>query len=72
MRITESRLREIIRSVIKESYGASRTPEEEEAAILDRFDPYSMPELEVDDVKFLLGLEHNKSKALTYIPKFLT
>tara|TARA_B100000927_G_scaffold60856_1_gene47472 strand:- start:5622 stop:6002 length:381 start_codon:yes stop_codon:yes gene_type:complete len=72
MRITESRLRRIIRSVIKESYISNRTPEQEEADILDRFpDPYSMPELGVKDVKFLLGLEHNESKALTYIPKFL-
>jgi len=73
MRITESRLRRIIRSVIKESYISNRTPEQEEADILDRFPdhPYSMPELGVKDVKFLLGLEHNESKALTYIPKFL-
>ncbi len=68
MRITESKLRRIIRSVILERWDDNKAAKEEEIIAKSGMD---LKNLTVDDVKFLLDEIHVISTPLVYIPKFL-
>ena len=72
MRMTESRLRRIIRSVILERWDDDKAAKEKQK-IAKRIDETGMDlmNLTVGDVKFLLDEIHITSTPGSYIPKFL-
>ena len=72
MRITESRLRRIIRSVILERFDDDKATKEEQK-IAKRIDETGMDlmKLTVEDVKFLLDEIQYTSTPEVYIPRFL-